>query len=473
MNLLKNIKMKKDLNLFFSASKVVIFGLSPNPENLARNIIINSKRWNYSGKLFGVSPIPGENQGIKIYTNLSQIPEKPELALVFTKANLVPNILLECADFGIRHIAVSSAGFEETNKPEGIELAHKIKTICKEKGLYLVGPNGIATANTQNGLCLSFMPLEPSAKGNIAFITQSGGIGTSLAVKMASESFPLGKFVSLGNKTVLDEVDFLDYFINDAETKVICAFLEDLRRGREFLEVASHSQKPIIVYKANITPYGEKTASSHTASLSNDDQVLEGAFNQVGIIRARSLAELLNSARGFTLPPIKGNRLLIISPSGGLSVILADLSWKYGFELPPLPEHLVEKYSQKRRAGIIELQNPLDLGDLYSAELQKNFIRELLLTDDFDAMVMAYIYRDPEILKFYQTLNQLQRDLVKEFNETIELTQKPTACILAMPTRSKEPILKKSKYHIFDNPEDAMLALATLRNFYQKQNPKS
>ena len=461
--------MKKDLDLFFSASKVVIFGLSPNPENLARNIIINSNRWGFTGKLFGLSPTPGENQGIKIYNSLEQIPEKPELALVFTKANLVPKILLECANFGIKHIAVSSAGFEETNKPEGIELAQRIKAICKEKGLYLVGPNGIATANTQTGLCLSFMPLEPSAKGNIAFITQSGGIGTSLAVKMASESFPLGKFVSLGNKTILDEVDFLDYFINDAETKVICAFLEDLRRGREFLEVASQSQKPIIVYKANITPYGEKTASSHTASLRNDDQVLEGAFRQAGIIRARSLSELLNLAQSFTLPPIKGNRLLIISPSGGLSVILADLAWKYGFELPPLPKDLIENYSQKRRAGIIELQNPLDLGDLYSAELQKNLIRELLLRDDFDAMVMAYIYRDPEILKFYQSLNQLQRDLVLEFNETLEITKKPIACILAMPTRSKELIAKKSKYPIFDTPETAMHCLATLKIFYLKQ----
>ena len=150
---------------------------------------------------------------------------------MLTKAAHVPEILLNCARHGIKQIAVSSAGFDETGKPEGLALSEKMKTICREKGIDLVGPNGIATAYTGNGMCLSFMPLAKPPAGKVAFCTQSGGVGTTTVEKMAIDAVPLGKFVSLGNKTVLDEVDFLEYLADDPETEVICFYLEDLRRG--------------------------------------------------------------------------------------------------------------------------------------------------------------------------------------------------------------------------------------------------
>ena len=467
--------MARKFDRFFHARSVVIIGLSPSAQNLGRNIVANLKRWRYAGKIYGISPTAGENDGVPIFTSLDQLPEKPELALIFTKAAIVPEILLDCARHGISQVAVSSAGFEETGKPEGIELAARVKTICKEKGIDLVGPNGIATSWTQNGLCLSFMPLDFPPPGKIAFVTQSGGVGTSMCEKMATEAFPLGKLVSLGNKTVLDEVDFLEYFAQDPETDVICIYLEDMRRGREFWEAAKKTTKPVIVYKANISPYGESAASSHTAALKNDVAVMDGAFRQAGVMRAQSLAEMLNLARAFSMPALKGNRMLVVSPSGGLSVILADLAWKHGFQLPPIPQDLLEKYSSQRRAGVIEFKNPLDFGDLYSAELQRNFVREVLAREEFDCLAMAYLYRDPEVLeKYYKTLAQLQRDLIAEFNQTVDMTQKPVGFVLTVPFRIKEQILARSKYPIYDAPEDAVGVLARMRDFYRrldKSNP--
>jgi len=460
--------MTRQFDRFFNARVVAIFGLSPNPGNLARNIVMNCKRWKYTGKIFGISLTAGENEGVQIFKSLAELPQTPELALIFTKAAIVPEIIRDCARHGIKHIAVSSAGFEETGKPEGIELAQKLKAICKEKDILLVGPNGIATAWTRSGLSLSFMPLDNPPPGKIAFVTQSGGVGTSMCEKMATEAFPLGKFVSLGNKTVLDEVDFLEYLAQDPDTDVICLYLEDLRRGRQFLEAARNCSKPVIVFKANISPYGESAASSHTAALKNDEAVMDGAFCQAGIIRAHSLAEMLDLARAFAMPPVKGNRLLVLSPSGGLSVIMADLAWKHRFELPPIPQDLAEKYSGQRRAGVIDFQNPLDLGDIYSAEIQRNFLRELMLREDFDCLAMAYLYRDPEVLKFYQTLNQLQRDLVEEFNQTVDMVKKPVGFVLIVPFRAKEQILARSKYPIYDTPEVALKVLARLRDFYQR-----
>jgi len=460
--------MKKEFDRFFDARSIVIIGLSPNPGNLGRNIIANSRRWGYGGKIFGVNPTPGENDEVKIFKSLDELPEKPDLAVIFTKAALAPEILLDCARYGLRHIAVSSAGFEETGKPEGIELAEKMKTICREKGLYLVGPNGIATANTANGLCLSFMPLDVAPKGRIAFITQSGGIGTGMATKMKNDAFPLGKFVSLGNKTVLDEVDFLEYFSEDPDTDIICYYLEDLRRPREFCELAKKVRKPLIVYKANISPYGESAASSHTAALRNDASIMDGAFKQAGILRAHSVSELMNLGRAFLMPPMKGNRLLIISPSGGMAVIMADLAYHYGFELPPIPQDLAEKYSAQRRAGIIEFKNPVDFGDIYSAETQRNCLREILARDDFDGLATAYIYRDPETLKAFKTLTQLQRDLVSEFNETIDTIHKPVGLMMTVPYRYKEELLARSKYPIYDTPEEVVYALAKMRDYCRR-----
>ncbi len=274
--------------------------------------------------------------------------------------------------------------------------------------------------------------------------------------------------MSLGNKTVLDEVDFLEYLAEDPDTSVICVYLEDLRRGREFLEAAKRAKKPVIVFKANISPYGEAAANSHTSALRNDELVMDGAFQQAGVIRVKSLAEMMNLARAFSLPAMKGNRLLIISPSGGYSVMLADLAWKHGFELPPIPADLVEKYSRKRRAGIIEFRNPLDFGDLYSAETQRTFLRELLIREEYDGLAMAYIYRDPEVLKLYPTLNQLQRDLVSEFNETVDLANKPVGFAFAMPYHSKEQVMAGSKYPFFDSAEDAVFVLAKMRDYYKR-----
>ncbi len=459
--------MKKDFDAFFYARSLVIFGLSPSPANLARNVLANLRRWGYEGKVFGISPRAGENDGVKIYTSLDELPEKPELALILTRAELVPKILLDCAQKGIRHIAVTSAGFEETGKPEGKELAEQVKTICREKGLYLIGPNCIGTANRLNGLCLSFYPLDLPRRGKIAFISQSGGVGTSLSTLMSAEAFPLGKFVSVGNKTVLDEVDFLEYLVEDKETNIICFYLEDLRRGREFIELAKRSAKPVIVYMAGITPYGVESSRSHTGALRNDELVLRGAFRQANVVWAESLVDMLNIARAFQMPPMKGNRLLAVSPSGGLSVVLSDLAWREGFELPPLPKDLVQKYSQHRRAGVIEFKNPLDFGDLYSAELQHKFLLELLSRKEFDGMVMAYVHRDPEVRKLYPSLAQIQRDLVGEFNQLVERTQKPVGFVLISPYPSRPELYAQTVYPIYDRPEDAVRVLAVLRDWWK------
>ncbi|MDD5748443.1 MAG: CoA-binding protein [Actinomycetota bacterium] len=460
--------MKKRLDKFFNAETIAIFGLSPNPGNLGRSIVANCKRWGYSGTIYGISPKAGQNDGIEIFTSLSKLPQNPDLALIFTKASLVPEILLDCAHHGIKHIAVSSAGLEETGTREGKKLSESVKTICREKGLYLVGPNSIATAYTPSGMCLSFMPMPKPPAGKVAFLTQSGGVGTAMVERMTIDAVPLGKFVSLGNKTVLDEVDFLEYLIDDNDTEVICMYLEDLRRGREFLEIAKQAHKPIIVYKANISPYGESAAGSHTAALKNDTLVLEGAFHQTGVIMAKSLTELLHLAKAFQMPLMKGNRLLVLSPSGGLSVVMADLAWRYGFELPPIPHDMIAKYAPQRRAGVIEFRNPLDFGDVYSAEVQRNFLGELLSHNDFDGLVMAYIYREPDVLKFYETLGHLQRDIVAEFNETVDIIKKPVGFMLQSPYHAREHILSKSAYPIFDSPEDAVACLAVMRDYYRR-----
>jgi acetate---CoA ligase (ADP-forming) len=464
--------MEKKFDKFFNARVVAMIGFSPSPGNLGRSIVINCKRWGYAGKIYGVSPQQGEFEGAKIVNSLKEIPEPVDLALIITKAAIAPQVLLDCAKHGIKNVAITSAGFEEVKTAEGFELAGKVREICLKYDISMVGPNGIATSSTNTGLCLSFMPLSKPPVGKIAFLTQSGGVGTTMLEHLKNDAVPLGKFVSLGNKTMLDEVDFLDYLAEDPETGVICIYLEDLRRGREFLESAKKCQKPVIVYKANISPYGQNAAGTHTAAMANNEQVMDCAFRQAGVIRAKSLIEMFHLAKAFSMPAMKGNRLLVISPSGGLAVILGDLAWKHGFELPPIPREIYDKYMGQRRAGVIDFKNPLDFGDIYSAEIQRNFLRDLLRHDSFDGLCMAYLFRDPAMLKMYMNLNQLQRDIVAEFIETVDTIKKPVGCTLTIPYHLKEEIQARSPYPIFDGVEESVACMATLRDFYRRAEKK-
>ena len=182
---------------------------------------------------------------------------------------------------------------------------------------------------------------------------------------LSDERIGLAKVASIGNKLDFDEVDFLKYFGEDPRTRIICLYLESMARGRDFLEVAKTIDKPIIAYKSNTTPAGKKAAMSHTAAVSNNDDIIDSIFEEAGVIRIKNFFDFLEVSKAFHLPPMKGRRIMVMSPAGGFSVMGADLCEKAGFKLADMGQEFYDSLKQFSNAGVIKFSNPLDMGDIY------------------------------------------------------------------------------------------------------------
>ena len=287
----------------FYPESMVIIGLSSRAENLPRMILENLLRWGYRGKIFGLNPRSEDIyvDGIKMYKNIDDLPQVPDLAVCLIPARFIPDQVEMCGKFGIKRMAIPSGGFSEFSE-EGRRLSELTLKNARKYGLRFVGPNGFTVANRANGLCLPFVPLYPPPLGEISVISQSGGLGATIWNPFIDEHLGMAKFASVGNKLDLDEVDFLEYFGKDPDTKIIFMYLENIKRGKKLVEAASAIDKPIIVLKSNTTPTGSKAAMSHTAALSNDEEVIDAAFEKAGIIRIHNFRDFIAMAKAFKLP---------------------------------------------------------------------------------------------------------------------------------------------------------------------------
>jgi acetate---CoA ligase (ADP-forming) len=243
----------------FYPESIAIIGLSSKPTNIPRLTLENLLRWGYRGRIFGVNERSDDVHvdGIRMYKNIEDLPEAPDLAYCLLPAQLVPDMMERCGKLGIRRMAIPSGGFSEYSD-EGKALADRLLATARKYGIRFVGPNSVTVANTDNGLCLPFVALHKAPKGEMSIISQSGGVALTMLNYLYDEKIGLAKFASIGNKLDLDEVDFLEYYGKDPQTKVICLYLEGIARGRKFIETARKIDKPIIVYKANTTSAGEK-----------------------------------------------------------------------------------------------------------------------------------------------------------------------------------------------------------------------
>ena len=259
----------------------------------------------------------------------------------------------------------------------------------------MIGPNGLGIMNRRNGLAVPFMPLKAEARlGQVAVIAQSGGVGLMMLNTLAALNLGFSKFASIGNKLDVKETDLLEYLIQDDETGIVYGYLESITDGRKLMEIASRSPKPIVIHKSNLGRSGAVIARSHSASLAGDDRVVDAAFRQSGIIRTREQRETVEILKSFSLPPIRGNRLAIISRSGGHAVMAADAAEEFGFELPPFPEEVMVRVREHSRAHVIDLQNPLDLGDLFDLSLYRELAEMTLARADIDGLIFIHNYQE-------------------------------------------------------------------------------
>jgi acetate---CoA ligase (ADP-forming) len=455
--------------LFYPQS-IVIIGLSAKANNIPRLVLENLLRWGYRGRISGVNPKSDELNvsGIKMYKEIEALPEVPDLAVCLIPARFVPESVEKCGKLGITRMAILSGGFSEFGG-EGKNLSDLLLNTARRYNIRFVGPNALATANTANGLCLPFIPIFPPARGGMSMITQSGGVGLLLWNLLADENVGMAKFVSIGNKLDLDETDFLEYLDEDPETKIICMYLESMSNGRRLIEVAKKARKPIVVYKSNTTSAGGRAALSHTASLSSDEDIVDAAFEEAGIIRIYNYGDLVAVAKAFELPPMRGNRVMVMSPAGGFAVIGADLCEKAGFEFAHPGEEFYKSLSNFANAGVIKFSNPLDMGDIYDPRMVAHVTYEVMHNNNVDGAI--YIGQKPNMPQGENVFRDMfLTDLSKEVYGSILSSGKPLGVCLFGLSEYLHTIKEYSNYPIFNNPEEMVRALSLQRDWHARRH---
>jgi acetate---CoA ligase (ADP-forming) len=455
--------------LFYPQS-IVIIGLSAKANNIPRLILENLLRWGYRGRIFGLNPKSDELNvsGIKMYKEVEDLPEVPDLAVCLIPARFVPESVEKCGKFGITRMAILSGGFSEFGDG-GKKLSDVLLKTARKYNIRFIGPNCIAVANTGNGLCLPFVPIYQPTRGGMSIITQSGGIGLMLFNLLADENVGMAKFISIGNKLDLDEADFLEYLDQDPETDIICMYLESIGNGNRLIQVAREVRKPIVVYKSNTTSAGERAALSHTNALSDDEDIIDAAFEEAGIIRIHNYSDFVAVAKAFVLPPMRGNRVMVMSPAGGFAVIGADLCEKAGFEFADPGEEFYDSLKKFANAGVINFSNPLDMGDIYDPHMVAHVNYEVMHNDNVDGAI--YIGQKPKMPEGNNVFTGLfLTDLSKETYGSILSSGKPLGVCLYGLSGYLHTVKEYSNYPIFNNPEEMVRALSFQKDWYARSH---
>lgn len=351
----------------FNPSKVVVAGASRTRDKIGYEVLRSLIESGFRGEIYPVNPKTNKIIGLKCYPNVTEIPDNADLAIIVVPAESALEVAEDCGERNIDNLITISAGFKETG-PEGAELEGELVDICKRYRMGLLGPNCVGLVDTYSPINASFSPCMP-LKGDISFISQSGALGTAILEWSLKEGIGFSKFISLGNKADLDETDFIEALSHDPHTRVILAYVENIKRGREFLKVAYRTtrKKPVVLLKSGVSESGARAASSHTGSIAGHDISYSSAFLQTGVIRVHSIEELFDHALVFSTQPIpKKDSVAIVTNAGGPGIIATDACEAYGLKLASFGMETIEKLRAKLPSNA-SIYNPVDvLGDAKS-----------------------------------------------------------------------------------------------------------
>jgi len=295
-------------------------------------------------RLYAVNNRVSEVQGVKAYPSVRDLPEPVDFVAIVIPYPDVPRVIQDCAARGVRAALIITAGLGETGE-EGARLEREIVTAAHEAGIRLVGPNCMGHFNTDNDFSTLRMGI-PIEKGGIAVISQSGGFAMHILTCGVEMGVGFSKFVSVGNEADLHFEDFLEYFARDDKTRVITGYIEGLRKGKDFLRLASETtrEKPIVVVKVGRTGAGAKAAKSHTSAIAGADMIYDAAFRQTGVIRVDEVEEIFDIASALLRQPLpKGNRVGILTGGGGFGCVTSDACERLGLDVAPLQPRTIER----------------------------------------------------------------------------------------------------------------------------------
>jgi len=453
------------LKAIFYPRNVAVVGASRERGSVGQSMLANLLGSRFKGIVYPVNPKADGVLSIKSYPRVSDIPDQFDLAVVVVPSRIVPAVLEECGQRGVKGAIVITAGFKEIGG-EGIDLERRIREIIRRYDITLVGPNclGVINADPRSSMNATFGTQMPK-EGNIAFISQSGALCVAVLDYAKEANIGFSKFISMGNKAGVNENEHLRYLKSDSKTDVILMYLEDLVNGREFMSIAREitssreRPKPIIALKAGRTLVGARAASSHTGSLAGSDKVYDAIFEQCGVLRVDTLEELFDYVKAFSSQPLpRGRNVAIITNSGGPGILATDSCIRHNLNVAPLSPATKAKL-RKVLPSTASLHNPVDLIAEAQAEQYEASLRAVLRDERIHS---AIVILTPTA---FTKVDRISSAIVK----VAKASHKPVVCcLLGVYDVSKGiEILEENGIPDYRFPESAARVLAEMRNFTQ------
>jgi acetyl coenzyme A synthetase (ADP forming)-like protein len=378
----------EQMNRIMRPNAVAVIGASAENGKIGNSVMKNLINGGYQGTIYPIHPSADSILGKKAYKSVKDVPGEIDVAVFAIPAKFVAQALTEVGEKKIPGAVLIPSGFAETGNVAG---QNELIEIGRKYGVRLMGPNIYGFYYTPKNLCATFCTAY-DVKGKAALSSQSGGIGMAIIGFSRSAKMGVSAIVGLGNKSDIDEDDLLTFFEQDDNTQIIAQHCEDLKDGRGFAEVAKRvsKKKPVVVLKAGRTSMGARAASSHTGALAGNDKIYEDVFKQSGVIRARSLRDLLEFARGIpVLPTPKGNNVVIITGAGGSGVLLSDACVDNGLSLMAMPADLDAAF-RKFIPPFGAAGNPVDITGGEPPTTYQNTVRLGLEDPRIHALILGY-----------------------------------------------------------------------------------
>lgn len=449
------------IDAFFKPKSIAIVGASRSEDKLGYAVLANLIESGFDGEIYPINPSTDFILERKTYPNISSLPEAPELAVIVIPYPHVPDAVQECGEKGVKAVIVISAGFRETGR-EGLEFELKLLDTIKTYGMRLIGPNCLGVIDAHFPLNVTFAAGGMPPKGPVAFMSQSGALGTAvLDMSFAGTHIGFSKFVSLGNKGDVNEIDLIRYFADDPATKVILSYTEGIPDGKEFMEVAQvvSKIKPIIMLKSGVTQSGQRAVSSHTGSLAGAEQAYNAGFQQAGVIRATTMQDLFDYALAFGYQPLlQGSRIAIVTNAGGPGILATDGLERRDLQLAKLENSTIHAL-EERLPDAASAANPVDvLGDARADRYE---------------FALDLVAKDPNVDGILVILTpQAMTEIAETAHAVGRLSQrldKPVLACFMGEVRIREAINILYEYSVpnYAFPERAAMALAAMRDYVE------
>ncbi|HKJ99721.1 MAG TPA: acetate--CoA ligase family protein [Desulfotignum sp.] len=449
------------LDAIFAPETIAVVGASTQKGKVGHDIFANILSGGYKGTLYPVNPKARSVLSVKCYTSITNIPDPIDLAMIILPPKAALASVQACIAKGVKGIVIVSAGFKEVGG-EGAGIEKQIKSLCTDAGVRLVGPNclGVINPSPKVSLNASFSSRMP-APGNVSFISQSGALCTAVLDYAADKGFGFSKFISIGNKADVDELDLLRYYHKDPDTDVVMIYMEELSRSAEefITEVrkmtSGTNPTHVIAIKSGSSAAGARAAASHTGALAGSDVIYDGLFTMSGILRCKTVNQLFDYAQAFAANKYPtGDRVAIVTNAGGPGIMATDMSEQSGLRLAQFSEETITEL-RKYLPVTANFHNPVDVIGDAAKDRYENTLATVLADRGVDAVLIILT-------------PQSMTDAIGTAEAIVRIAQntiKPILCAFMgiVDVSDGVKLLQAHKVPVYQFPESAARSLGALR----------